>query len=123
MIKRLSQEAIIDINPSVTTWGHALLDRPALEAAANQPFTTWGGLTCTRPLLRRLPCCAEIAFNHPFQDGNERTAWPCRVELLSLNGAPLDYTRIAPIQAAEMVLSLVKHEIDLRYVACGKQTT
>ncbi|MGV0624959.1 hypothetical protein [Mycolicibacter minnesotensis] len=51
------------------------------------------------------------AFDHPFQVGNKRTGWMKCVELLSLNGAPLDRTRIHPVQAGEMALSLVKLQI------------
>ncbi|BBY33353.1 hypothetical protein BST33_10055 [Mycolicibacter minnesotensis] len=114
MTRRLDCEAIIHINESVTGFGHALIDRPALESAVEQPFATWDGKDLHPTLVEKAAILLRgIAFNHPFQDGNKRTGWMACVELLSLNGAPLDHTRIHPVQAGEMVLSLVKHQIDV----------
>jgi death on curing protein len=118
MIKRLDYAAIIHINESVMTWAHALLDRAGLESAVDQPFSTWAGKDLYTTLAEKAAVLLRgIALNHPFQDGNKRTGWLACVELLSLNGAPLDHARIDRIQAAELVLSLVKHEVDVRHVA------
>jgi death-on-curing protein len=118
LIKRLTVDAIIRINESVMTWAHALIDRASLESAAAQPFATWDGEDLHPTLVEKAAVLLRgIAANHPFQDGNKRTAWLSCVELLSLNGAPLDHMRIDRIQAAELVLSLVKREIDVRHVA------
>lgn len=118
MIKRLTYDAIIHINESVMTWAHALLDRAGLESAVDQPFATWEGADLHPTLAEKAAVLLRgIVHNHPFQDGNKRTGWLACVELLSLNGAPLDHERIDRIQAAELVLSLVKHEVDVRHVA------
>jgi death-on-curing protein len=116
--RRLSYEAIIHINESVMNFGHALIDRSGLESAVDQPFSTWEGRDLHPTLVEKAAVLLRgIAANHPFQDGNKRTAWIACVELLSLNGAPLDHSRVDPIQAGEMVLSLVKHQIDVKHLA------
>jgi death on curing protein len=118
MIKRLSCEAIIDINEGLMGWNHALTDRPGLESAANQPFVTWEGDDLHPTLVEKAAILLRgIADNHPFHEGNKRTAWLACVDFLSLNGSPLDPARSDPIEAGQLVVSLVKHEIDVEHVA------
>ena len=46
-----------------------------------------------------------LAANHPFNDGNKRTAWGCCVLFLKANGVELD---VAAPQAVEQMLRLVE---------------
>lgn len=94
MIKRLTVEAIVGINESLMGWNHALTDRPALESAANQPFVTWGGQDLYPTLVGKAAILMRgIAANHPFHEGNKRTAWLACTTFLVLNGSPLDAER------------------------------
>lgn len=118
MIKRLSVEAIIHINENLMTWNHALIDRPALESAAGQPFVTWAGEDLHQTLVEKAAILLRgIAANHPFHEGNKRTAWIACTTFLSMNGSPLDSTRADPIEAGQLVESLVKHEIAVEHVS------
>src|SRR5215217_4196351 len=117
MIKRLNVEAIIHINESLMGWNHALTDRPGLESAANQPFVTWDGQDLHPTLVEKAAILLRgIAANHPFHEGNKRTAWIACTTFLSLNGAPLDSDNIDPIEAGQLVESLVKHEITVEHI-------
>ncbi|GAB5895900.1 type II toxin-antitoxin system death-on-curing family toxin [Mycolicibacterium mageritense] len=117
MIKRLSVEAIVQINADLMGWNHALTDRPALESAANQPFVTWGGEDLHPTLVEKAAILLRgIAANHPFHEGNKRTAWVACTTFLSLNESPLDAARVDPIEAGQVVESLVKHELTVEHV-------
>lgn len=50
-----------------------------------------------------------LAANHPFNDGNKRTAWGCCVLFLKANGVELD---VAAPQAVEQMLRLVEGRLD-----------
>ncbi|WP_145145339.1 type II toxin-antitoxin system death-on-curing family toxin [Roseomonas gilardii] len=50
-----------------------------------------------------------LAANHPFNDGNKRTAWGCCVLFLKANGVEIDVD--AP-QAVEQMLRLVEGRLD-----------
>lgn len=50
-----------------------------------------------------------LAANHPFNDGNKRTAWGCCVLFLKANGIELD---VAAPQAVTQMLRLVEGGLD-----------
>lgn len=50
-----------------------------------------------------------LAANHPFNDGNKRTAWGCCVLFLKANGVELD---VAAPRAVEQMLRLVEGGLD-----------
>ena len=117
MIRRLSVEAIVHINESLMEWNHALTDRSALESAAGQPFVTWDGEDLHQTLVEKAAILLRgIAANHPFHEGNKRTAWMACITFLSVNGSPIDSARADPIEAGQLVESLVKHEITVEHV-------
>ncbi|CPW87944.1 type II toxin-antitoxin system death-on-curing family toxin [Mycobacteroides abscessus] len=117
MIKRLSVASIIGINESLMGWNHAVTDLAGLESAANQPFVTWDGEDLDQTLVEKAAVLLRgIAANHPFHEGNKRTAWIACTTFLSLNGSPLESPRADPIEAGRMVESLVKHEITIEHV-------
>jgi death on curing protein len=62
-------------------------DRGALESAVAQPQMTFGGddLYPTLP-EKAATLCFSLAMNHPFVDGNKRTAHAAMEVFLILNG-------------------------------------
>lgn len=117
MTRRLSAEAVIHINELLMGWNHQLDDRGALESAVNQPFATWDGRDLYPTLVGKAAILLRgIAANHPFFEGNKRTAWIACAEFLSFNGSPIDDERTDRVEAGRMVESLVKHEIDVDHL-------
>ena len=82
--------------------GQGIRDSALLESALSRPKNRWG--------YGENDCCAlaaayayGIARNHPFVDGNKRTAWVFARLFLALNGAEL---RFVPEDAIRTMLAL-----------------
>ncbi|WP_408588969.1 type II toxin-antitoxin system death-on-curing family toxin [Novosphingobium sp.] len=77
-------------------------DAPALESALARPRNQW-----TYGEADRCALAAAYAFgvarNHPFTDGNKRTAWVLARLFLALNNVQISF---APEEAVHMVLAL-----------------
>ncbi|MXO66983.1 type II toxin-antitoxin system death-on-curing family toxin [Altericroceibacterium endophyticum] len=82
-------------------------DRGMLESALARPLNQW---TYGEEDLCALAAAYAygIARNHPFADGNKRTAWVFARLFLKLNGQTLSFT---PREAIEIVLALAAGEI------------
>ena len=82
-------------------------DRGALESTLARPINQWSyGETDTVRLAAAL--AFGIARNHPFVDGNKRTAWVAARMFLKLNGVAV---RFAKADAVEAVLKLAAGEL------------
>lgn len=72
-------------------------DRPGLESALARPINKWSyGETDLSSLAAAY--AFGVARNHPFSDGNKRTAWVVANLFLQRNGVTLRYTREEAIQ-------------------------
>lgn len=87
--------------------GTGLRDEGALESAMMRPFNKW---TYGEDDWSALAAAYAygIARNHPFTDGNKRTAWVLARLFLRLNGITIDYT---PKEAIDLVLALAAGEL------------
>lgn len=104
MIRRLSYEAVVQINDSVT--GNCVVrDMGALDGAINRPFQSAFGEDAFETLIEKAAVLLHgVATSHAFIDGNKRTAWTASVAFLALNGVQIhDDGRAGP-----MVLNLVE---------------
>ena len=83
-------------------------DQGMLESALARPLNQW---TYGEDDLCALAAAYAygIARNHPFTDGNKRTAWVFARLFLMLNGQTLSFT---PRMAIEVVLALAAGELD-----------
>lgn len=82
-------------------------DMGALESALSKPVNKWGyGQTDLAGLAASYSF--GIARNHPFVDGNKRTAWVLARLFLMLNGQTLRYEKEEAITA---MLALAAGEI------------
>ena len=83
-------------------------DQDMLESALARPLNQW---TYGEDDLCALAAAYAygIARNHPFTDGNKRTAWVFARLFLVLNGQTLSFT---PRMAIEVVLALAAGELD-----------
>lgn len=78
-------------------------DPAALESALARTRNQWAyGETDMRALAAAYAC--DVARNHPFTDGNKRTAWVLARLFLALNNVQIGF---APEEAIQMVLALV----------------
>jgi death-on-curing protein len=86
-----------------------LRDLGLLDSALNRPHHTWA-YTIPKPDLPAL--AASLAFgvarNHPFLDGNKRTAWVLCRSFLQLNGLDV---RPGQEEIVSVVLALAAGEI------------
>ena len=82
-------------------------DQDMLESALARPLNQW---TYGEDDLCALAAAYAygIARNHPFTDGNKRTAWVFARLFLMLNGQTLSFT---PRMAIEVVLALAAGEL------------
>jgi death-on-curing protein len=82
--------------------GQGVRDPGALESALARPRNRWAyGET---DLCRLAAAYAfGIARNHPFVDGNKRTAWIAARSFLILNDRDLDYARREAVRLVEQL--------------------
>jgi death-on-curing protein len=87
--------------------GQGVRDPALLESALARPMNRWGYGEDDRCALAAAHAYG-IARNHPFVDGNKRTAWVFARLFLALNGAELRFT---PDDAIRTVLALAAGEL------------
>ena len=78
-------------------------DHGLLESAAARPRATAFGLDAYPDLFAKSAALMQsLARNHPFVDGNKRTAWAAAWTFLAINSAELD--PMFDIDAAERLV-------------------
>lgn len=85
----LTPENIIDINTEVVSASgerHLLRDRGLLEGAVARPQNTHLYESEADVVSLAFILLLAIAKNHPFEQGNKRTAFLTALEMLKLNG-------------------------------------
>ena len=87
-----------------------LRDAGPLESAAHRPSAAmFGEEAYPDPIDKAAALLQSLAINHPFFDGNKRTAWLSCVTFLAMNGVDLR----PDIDAAErLVIAVATGEID-----------
>ena len=87
--------------------GVGLRALPMLESALGRPVNQWT-YGQDDPCALAAAYAFGIARNHPFVDGNKRTAWVIARLFLALNGVRLSFT---PEDAISTVLALAAGEL------------
>jgi len=86
-----------------------LRDTSGLEAALNRPFATFNGVDLyASPIEKAAALLESMVINHPFIDGNKRTAYTLMKFLLFKNGIHIEATQD---EKHEMVIAASKGEI------------
>jgi death on curing protein len=87
-----------------------LRDQGLLESALAQPEATFGG-EYLHPTMHEQAAAYlyHLAMNHPFVDGNKRTAFAAMDTFLRLNGCQLE---LSDQQVYEIVIWLVEGRLD-----------
>ena len=93
--------------------GQGVRDPAVLESALARPVNRWGYGDDDRCALAAAYAFG-IARNHPFVDGNKRTAWVFARLFLALNGLAL---RFAPEDAIRAILALAAGELGEEAIA------
>ena len=99
--------AIHDEQLAVHGGSSGLRDIALLESALNRPLNKWSYESAELPELAAAYAYG-IARNHPFVDGNKRTALLAMYTFLGVNG--VDFI-VAEADAAAMILSLAAGQV------------
>ena len=96
-MKYLSPEQVLFVHSRLidTTGGsHGILDIGLLQSAVSRPKATFEGKDLYPDVFRKAADLMEsLARNHPFVDGNKRTAITSAAVFLGMNGHRLDTTQ------------------------------
>ena len=93
-----------------------LRDHHGLEAAVAAPQVTLDGTYLLDLFQMAAAYLVAIVMRHPFMDGNKRTAAAVALTFLYVNG--YEVTEKHPEELADMVLILLKGQIDRKGVGC-----
>ncbi len=72
-----------------------ILDSGLLESAVNNPFQTFGGTDLYPTIFdKAAQLCYGLAKDHPFRDGNKRTALHSMLVYLGVNNIVIQYNAL-----------------------------
>lgn len=107
-MRYLTVEEVLFIHHYLVTQtggSHGVRDLGLLEAAVARPRASYGGVDLYEDVFTKAAALFEsIARNHPFVDGNKRTATTSAVEFLYANGREIN---VPPGRLADDVVGLV----------------
>lgn len=109
MIDYPDEEDVLTINREILGSASVLRDPGLLSSAVFRPQSGFGGEEVYPDIWLKATALAEgIARNHPFIDGNKRTAWESARLFLAVNGVvPVEGT-LTDDRADNFILSLVE---------------
>src|SRR5438270_7359148 len=96
MVRFLSEDAVIWMHEYlIRAYGgsHGIRDRDMLNSALHAPEILWQYTNATIPELAAT-YCYHLCQNHPFIDGNKRTARMAMVVFLQYNGYKIIATEL-----------------------------
>jgi len=86
-----------------------------LHSAAERPRASFGGDDLYPTLLTKAAALLQsMAMNHPFSDGNKRTAWLATKRFLYLNGYHL---KSKGKEAADFMVAVDNEKLDLGQIS------
>ena len=116
-MRYLSVEEVLFIHFQVVErfgGSHGVLNTGGLESAVARPQATMGGQELYGSSLHKAAALAQsLVMNHPFSDGNKRTAFTALGVFLSLNGLSLVSS---PSEAEAFVLRIAEHSLGLESI-------
>lgn len=111
-MKHVTLDEAIVIHERLLGYGgrRGLRDRGLLESALHAPHATFGGEDLYKDVwYKAAALLLGMTNNHPFVDGNKRTAFLATAILLERNGLELT---ASPAHAAVFVLALADGSLD-----------
>jgi death on curing protein len=115
MTDYLEADEIANINGKVLGGSFALRDRGLLESAAARPQASAFGEDAYPALAEKAAALLHsLTLNHPFVDGNKRTATLAMLTFLELNGVRSTWNRE---DAIEMIVEVAEGKHDVPSIA------
>lgn len=116
--KFIESQLVLQIHErQIQTFGgtSGIRDPNLLDSALAQPQATFGGELLHPTLWEQAAAYLfHLAMNHPFLDGNKRTAYAVMRTFLRINGYVLDLTQD---EKYELVIRVVTGELDKAAIA------
>ena len=110
-MRYLTTDEVLEINAKVMGGRHVLRDRGLLESAVARPQASAFGADAYPDLAAKAAAMLHsLVLNHPFVDGNKRTAVLATLVFLDLNGYVVQWDQRA---ALDFMLRLAQHPIEL----------
>lgn len=122
--KCLSLDEVLELHADqISSFGgtDGVRDEGLLESALAQPQATFGGQFLHRTISEQAAAYLyHIAMNHPFIDGNKRTAFAVTDTFLRLNGCALN---LKDDRAYDLVMrvargTMTKEELSREFESC-----
>ncbi|TQF05228.1 type II toxin-antitoxin system death-on-curing family toxin [Kitasatospora acidiphila] len=113
-MKYLTAREVLDLS-ELACQGQSMgvRDLGLLDSAVHRPRSEMFGIEAYTSVWEKAAALLQsLTINHPFVDGNKRTAWMCTVVFLDLNGAEM--LAVDQDQAYKLVVGVaagVLHEI------------
>jgi death-on-curing protein len=110
-MRYLTVEEVLEINAEVMGGSHVLRERRLLESAVARPQASAFGADAYPDLVTKAAALLHsLVLNHPFIDGNKRTAVLATLVFLDLNGYVVRWDQR---EALDFMLRLAQHQIVL----------
>lgn len=122
--KFLSLDEVLELHADqISSFGGTpgVRDEGLLESALAQPQATFGGQFLHRTISEQAAAYLyHIARNHPFIDGNKRTAFAVMDTFLRLNGCTLNLTEDRAYDLVMLVAggTMTKEELSTEFESC-----
>jgi len=101
----------LEINAELVGGNAVLRDRGLLESAVARPqASAFGGDAYPDIVSKAAALLHSLVLNHPFVDGNKRTAVVAMLVFVNLNGFQVHWDQI---EALDFVLCLASGEVEL----------
>lgn len=115
----LEIETVLEINEEILGHAYGLRDRGLLESAIYRPQqSAWGQDAYPCLWTKAAALFHSILFNHPFADGNKRTATMALLTFLHLNGKRVRL----PENAADIIVDIVCQHTTVDDIAAWLRT-
>jgi death on curing protein len=113
-MRYLTVEEVLQINAQLMGGRHVLRDRGLLESAVARPQASALEVDAYPDLVTKAAALLHsLVLNHPFVDGNKRTAVLATLVFLDLNGYLIQWDQD---EALDFVLRLAQHQVELEDV-------
>ena len=110
-MRYLTAEEVLEINAEVMGGSHVLRERRLLESAVARPQASAFGTDAYPDLVTKAAALLHsLVLNHPFIDGNKRTAVLATLVFLDLNGYVVRWDQR---EALDFMLRLAQHQVEM----------